>query len=345
MVTLDLTINNSNTGTEVITACNNYTWIDGNNYTTSTNTPTWTLTNAAGCDSVVTLNLTISNVVNGIDVQSACGSYTWIDGNTYTASNNTATFTYPGGSVNGCDSIVTLDLTINNPTQGTDVQSACESYTWIDGNTYSATTNTPTYTYPGGAINGCDSTVTLDLTIIGTPPAPNAGSDSTYCMNADMVMMSASGTGGTLDWYLDTLSSAIGTGSMYMPSDNGIGTTNYYIMETVGNCQGPASMVTINIINCDITVPTAITPNGDLNNDEWEIVDLDLSYPDNVVRVYNRWGNLIFEHISNNGASPYNDNKWDGTYDGNTLPVGSYYYVIQLNEDEVATGAVSIILD
>ena len=50
---------------------------------------------ANGCDSIVTLDLTISNSVSGTDTQTACGSYTWIDGNTYTASNNTATFNIP----------------------------------------------------------------------------------------------------------------------------------------------------------------------------------------------------------------------------------------------------------
>ena len=69
-----------------------------------------------------------------IDSVVACDSYTWIDGNTYNTSNNTATFT----SVNsiGCDSVITLDLTIFSSSTATDVVVACDSYTWIDGNTY-----------------------------------------------------------------------------------------------------------------------------------------------------------------------------------------------------------------
>lgn len=47
------------------------------------------------------------------DIQTACNSYTWLDGVTYTSSNNTATYLIPGGGANGCDSIITLDLTIN----------------------------------------------------------------------------------------------------------------------------------------------------------------------------------------------------------------------------------------
>ncbi len=167
IVTLDLTINNVVTGTDVQTACNSYTWIDGITYNASTNTPTFTIVggSSTGCDSIVTLNLTINNVVTGTDVQTACNTYTWIDGITYNASTNTPTFTIVGGSVSGCDSIVTLDLTINNFVTGTDVQTACNSYTWIDGITYNASTNTPTFTIVGGSSTGCDSTVTLNLTI------------------------------------------------------------------------------------------------------------------------------------------------------------------------------------
>jgi hypothetical protein len=49
------------------------------------------------------------------DVVSACGQYTWIDGNTYTSSNNTASHIIPNGAASGCDSVVNLDLTINTP--------------------------------------------------------------------------------------------------------------------------------------------------------------------------------------------------------------------------------------
>jgi hypothetical protein len=50
----------------------------------------------------------------GTDVQIACNSYAWIDGYIYTESNNTATYNIVGGAANGCDSLVTLNLTINN---------------------------------------------------------------------------------------------------------------------------------------------------------------------------------------------------------------------------------------
>ncbi|MEZ4929573.1 MAG: hypothetical protein R2777_06135 [Chitinophagales bacterium] len=59
---------------------------------------------------MVTLNLTVSYTVNSIDVQTACDSLTWIDGNTYTSNNNTATYAIAVGAANGCDSVVTLNF-------------------------------------------------------------------------------------------------------------------------------------------------------------------------------------------------------------------------------------------
>ncbi len=207
IVTLDLTINSSTTGTDVQTACDSYTWIDGNTYTTSNNTATFTLSNAAGCDSVVTLDLTINNSTTGTDVQTACDSYTWIDGNTYTSSNNTATFTIANGATNGCDSIVTLDLTILNSTTGTDVQTACGSYTWIDGNTYTASNNTATFTVPNAA--GCDSIITLDLTINNTVFHTDVQvACDTYSWNNGMTYTSSTNTP------VDTLVSAAGCDSI-----------------------------------------------------------------------------------------------------------------------------------
>ena len=161
VITLDLTINNSNTVVDTQVHCDTYTWIDGNTYTSSNSTATYTLTNVAGCDSIVTLDLIIDNSNTIVDTQVHCNTFTWIDGNTYTSSNNTATYTLSNAA--GCDSIVTLDLIINNSNTGIDTQVHCDAYTWIDGNTYTSSNNTATYTLSNAA--GCDSVVTLDLNI------------------------------------------------------------------------------------------------------------------------------------------------------------------------------------
>ncbi len=160
IITLDLTILKSK-GRDVKTACNSYKWIDGKTYTESNNSATYTLVNSAGCDSVVSLDLIILKST-GVDIQTACDSFTWIDGKTYTESNNSATHTLVNAA--GCDSIVTLDLTILKSTTGVDIQTACDSYEWIDGETYAESNNSATHRLVNAA--GCDSIVTLNLTFI-----------------------------------------------------------------------------------------------------------------------------------------------------------------------------------
>lgn len=147
---------------DVQAACGTYTWINGLTYTSSNNTATYIIPNTAGCDSIITLNLTISTQSSAsTDIQSACGSYTWINGITYTNSNNIATYVIPNAA--GCDSTITLNLTINQPSVSSDVVSACNTFTWINGITYTTSNNTATYVMPN--TNGCDSTITLNLTI------------------------------------------------------------------------------------------------------------------------------------------------------------------------------------
>jgi len=82
------------------------------------------------------------NLIQSIDEIEACDSYTWIDGNTYTQDNNTATYHYVGGAANGCDSVVLLNLTIQ-PTHGSTTNNIGStiiasnnfaSYVWLDCN-------------------------------------------------------------------------------------------------------------------------------------------------------------------------------------------------------------------
>ena len=81
-----------------------------------------------------------------------------------------------------------------------------------------------------------------------------------------------------------------------------------------------------------------ITPNNDGYNDTWQPLDIE-SYPNAVVQVFNRWGALLFE---SQGGADYI--AWDGKYEGKELPVGTYYYIIDLNTgDDPQTGPISII--
>ena len=95
------------------------------------------------------------------------------------------TYTNVYTDVNGCDSTVTLDLTINYSSSSTVVVTACDSFDW-DGVTYDST---GTYTNVYTDVNGCDSIVTLDLTIY------EGVSDAIVVQNGDT--LSALATTGT----------------------------------------------------------------------------------------------------------------------------------------------------
>ncbi len=239
-VTLDLTIVNSAVGTDTRTECNSFTWIDGNTYTSSNNSATYTISGGAanGCDSTVTLDLTIVNSAVGTDTRTECNSFTWIDGNTYTSSNNTATHTISGGAANGCDSTVTLDLTIVNSTVGTDTRTECNSFTWIDGNTYTSSNNSATHTISGGAANGCDSTVTLDLTI------NSVSSLSITVVNDSIIANNSSATYQWLDCDMNYAVIDFQTFQTFQPSMNG----NYAVELTENGCVDTSACINFNVL-------------------------------------------------------------------------------------------------
>ena len=138
-------------------ACDNFIWRDSSY--TATGIYTDTLSQMAGCDSILLLNLTINHSTTAIETVTACDSYTWHD-STYTTSTLNSQFSTLNSV--GCDSTVTLNLTINYSTTGTETITACDNYTWHD-----STYTTSTFNSQFSTLNsvGCDSTVTLHLTI------------------------------------------------------------------------------------------------------------------------------------------------------------------------------------
>lgn len=143
---------NSSSSTLTVTTCSPYTL--NNQVYPASGTYTQIISNAAGCDSTITLQLTVGGTL-AIATATACDSYTW-EGQTLTVS-GTYFVNYIGAG--GCDSTHRLFLTIKNSKQKDLNISICE------GQNYQGYTSSGTYTNVFTGANGCDSTRTLHLTI------------------------------------------------------------------------------------------------------------------------------------------------------------------------------------
>ena len=333
VLTLHLTINTPTTGTDIHTACDSFTWIDGNVYTSSTNTPTFVLQNAAGCDSTVTLNLTILSSTYLIENQTACDSYTWpYNGITYTTSGQ-----YTDTLLNtvGCDSIIVLNLTINSTASITQ-QSACGTFTWTNGQIYTSSgsysqtlTNTAgcdsiatlnltifpvsettesmtncgpftwslngqTYPFSGAytdtvqSVNGCDSIIHLNLTIF-TIPNPN-------------VVDNGNGTfttaySGIVEWIDCSTNSVVASGQLFAPLQNG----NYsvIVLDGVTSCRDTSDCFLVDYLDLESKnlLDLSISPNPTTNQ-----VHISFSGSDADLTVYDVQGKVVLtDKIQNQG--------------------------------------------
>ncbi len=85
-----------------------------------------------------------------------------------------------------------------------------------------------------------------------------------------------------------------------------------------------------------IVIPNSFSPNGDGINDFWNIEAL-ITYPQSIMTVFNRYGQQVYRDI---GYSK----PWNGRYNGEPVPAGTYYYVLDLkNNTPLVTGWVVIV--
>ena len=231
----------------------------------------------------------VQRELQGQDVVSACDSLVWIDGNTYYTDNSTATYTYINGAASGSDSTVALELTINNTIHEIDVIAACDSLVWVNGNTYYANNNTATYTFVGGASSGCDSVVTLDLTI-------GQVSDITTSVNNNII--EANNTGASYVWLdCDNNFSIVPgeTNQTFSPAANG----NYAVQLMEGSCVDTSTCIaitTIGILENDFGEELLVYPNP--TDGEFSL-DLGASYPAIEISISDINGKLILSEQFN----------------------------------------------
>jgi hypothetical protein len=253
------------TATLTVSSCGAYTAPSGA-ILSSSGTYTDVIPAVLGCDSVITINLTIRNTSSSIS-PAVCSSYTSPGGNTYTTS-GTYTDTIPNAV--GCDSLITINLTILNNSSSIS-PFVCSSYTSPGGNTYTVS-GTYTDIIPNAA--GCDSLITINLTVGNsrssifpvvcnnftspggntyttsgtyTDTIPNmAGCDSVITINLTILNSSSS------------ISPAV-CSSYTSPGGNTYTTSGTYT-DTIPNLAGCDSVITINltILNSSSSISPAV---------------------------------------------------------------------------------------
>ncbi|MEX2484614.1 MAG: T9SS type A sorting domain-containing protein, partial [Brumimicrobium sp.] len=167
-----------------------------------------------------------------------------VNGNTYDETNPTGTETFTGGAASGCDSIVTIDLEFNTVTTTTDEVTACETYTWIDGTTYTQNNNTATHTLTSS--NGCDSIINLDLTIESTLDL----NVTTVVNSNDMIVLIADQDNASYQWLDCDDNYAVIPGEnnqTFDPSVNG----NYAVSVSTISCADTSNCVDVTTVSTE----------------------------------------------------------------------------------------------
>jgi gliding motility-associated-like protein len=259
----------------------------------------------------------VNSFVPFTDVQAACETFTWIDGNTYTSSTNTPVFILAGGSAAGCDSIITLNLSINQNSTGQNNITSCGPYINEIGQVFEQSTS---YDYVLQTAAGCDSVVTVTIDVLPLPNVSISPSDAVI-FEGESITLTASGAVNYLWTPTDSLSCDTCASTIASPIDE----ITYIV--TGQDAFGCISYDTIEIdidIRCNEPfIPTIFSPNG-----KGPAANELLCLFSNCVAqlklvVYNRWGELVFETEDITKC-------WDGFYKGIEASSGIYAYNLYL---------------
>jgi gliding motility-associated-like protein len=220
------------------------------------------------------------------------------------------------------------------------IANGAATYSWSAGATaagINTATVTPaitsTYTVTG-TMGGCTST---DISIVTVNPYPVAdftmSPSGIIKPNTSVSFTDGSTIGSSLLWnFDDPLSGLDNTSILSFPSHE-YATEGIYCVTLIATNSGKCSDTTSNCITVEpdkIIIPNVFTPNGDGNNDFFVVKNLQLGKAP--IKIYNRWGKIVFE------STGYN-NDWNGK----NVNDGVYYYILENPKDEKTyTGFVQV---
>ena len=307
--TLHLTVNHSIDSTLIITVVENdlpYT-INDCSYTQS-GTYYQTLTNTSGCDSTLTIQLTVLyNTTYSID-SIVCENQLPIVWNNITCSAEDVYVSHMT-STNGTDSTVYLNLTVIPAYETTIFHMMCkgDAYNFYGTNL----TVSGTYTETQQNVNGCDSIINLQLDVIDTALHIVALTED-FCEENAAVVIALS----EMSNYVWSTGDQTNQIIIYQPG-------TYTVTASQDGCTNTAH-VTVRDCEIEMILSNAISPSKlDGTNDYFSIPERDqILISEFEISIFNRWGEMVFH--SNDKSF-----KWYGDYRGEIYRNNVYNYVIR----------------
>lgn len=347
-----LTINEPSYFEQTVTICQGGTFSAGGNIYNTAGVYLDTLVAANGCDSIITTNLFVESTLYATVFESICFGTTYdFNGNVIDA---TGTYIDTLTAVAGCDSVITLNLTVEPQVNTSFSVTICEGTSYTHGTQILSVSGT--YPEMFASVQGCDSISTLYLFVtpqIETNVGATICQGQTYVLGSqnlttsgEFTEMFTTGTGCdslvrvflTVTDQIDTLITAnICEGESYVLGTQTLTVSGQY-SELFSTDSGCDSLVTLNleVLDCIglIEISNICTPNDDGKNDTWLISDPSL-ISNCTVQISNRWGQVVYE------TKNY-QNEWDGKDNGRQLPDGTYFYIITCDDERLYQGSISL---
>ena len=337
-----------NSTTLTASGANSYLWNTGETNASITVSPTssttYTVTGTSnGCSNTANILITVhslpnviatanpSNICSGSTTTltvTGANTYIWSHGlgtnNSVNVSpTSTTTYSVTGTDANGCTASSNITVNVSQTYNIVQNHSICygETYIW-NGNSYNST---GTYTLQLQTTSGCDSTLTLVLTVHPKPQLQLSVSD-TLIVIGNSTNITVSGA----DNYLWSPSTGLSCVNCSNPVASPETTTSYCVVGTTNQGCSDTVCITIHVdTDCgQLFLPLAFSPNGDGNNDVWKVYGRCIKSIE--LLIFNRWGEKVFESYDANEG-------WDGTFRGKALDTDVFVYMatITMRDGEV----------
>lgn len=170
---------------------------------------------------------------------------------------------------------------------------------------------------------GTGNTGILKVTITTPPAAPGLITDNSNVCDGLFYSIAAVPGATSYTWSVPTgftITAGQGTTSIKVKAGTPNATGQVTVVANNGACASPATSASIDAVLADgqLAFPKAFSPNGDGQNDTWEITNL-LKFPVNEVVIFNRWG-----------AEVYKQKNYRNNWNGNKLEQGTYFYKVNV---------------